>query len=134
MPYNIAVCSTDGRYIDLHFGHTNVFYILQIDDKTGKWEILEKKELPVSSVCSGGENCNTGCNGNRHENMMARIKTVTELLVGCKYLLTARIGPKPGDLLRHAGITALESPPDISAAVSKLNLYHLKYGNVNKEK
>jgi predicted Fe-Mo cluster-binding NifX family protein len=134
MSYNIAVTSSNGNQIDLHFGHTGFFYILRIDEESDTWKILEKKELPASSDCSGGEGCNTGCGGNRHEDMMNRIKTVTELLAGCEYLLTAKIGPKPGDLLQHAGITALESPPDISAAVSKLNKYHLKYGRINKEK
>jgi predicted Fe-Mo cluster-binding NifX family protein len=133
MSYNIAVTSSNGEQVDLHFGHTDFFYILRIDEEKGAWKILEKKELPASSACSGGEGCNTGCARSRHENMMARMKTVTELLAGCEYLLTAKIGPKPGDLLRHAGITALESPPDISAAVSQLNKYHLKYGHINKE-
>jgi predicted Fe-Mo cluster-binding NifX family protein len=134
VPYNIALTSSDGNQIDLHFGHADFFYVLRIDEGSGAWKILEKKKLPASSVCSGGENCNTGCAGNRHENMTARITAITELLTGCKYLLTAKIGPKPGDLLRRAGITALESPPDVSAAVSKLNKYHLKYEGVNKEK
>jgi predicted Fe-Mo cluster-binding NifX family protein len=133
MSYNIAITSSDGNQIDLHFGHADFFYILRIDEESETWKILEKKELPASLACSGGEGCNTGCGGDRHENMVARIKTIEELLAGCQYLLTARIGPKVSDLLRHAGITALESPPDISVAVSKLNKYHLKYGHINKE-
>jgi predicted Fe-Mo cluster-binding NifX family protein len=132
MPYNIVITSTDGKYIDLHFGHADFFYILRIDERSGAWQVIEKKELSVSSACAGGENCNTGCAGSRHENMMARIKTVTKLLAGCKYLLTAKIGPKPSDLLRHEGITALESPPDINEAVAKLNKYHLKYGRIKE--
>jgi predicted Fe-Mo cluster-binding NifX family protein len=134
MPYNIAITSSDGKQVDLHFGHTDAFYILRIDEETGNWGNLEKKELPPSAACSEGEGCNTCFGGNRHENMMARIKTVTEILAGCTYLLTAKIGPKPAELLKRAGITSLESPPDISTAVSKLNAYHLKYGNINKER
>jgi predicted Fe-Mo cluster-binding NifX family protein len=133
MPYNIAVTSSDGKQVDIHFGHADFFHILQIDEKSGDWKILEKKEFSFVSPCSQGEDCNAGCGGNKHENMMAKINTVTTLLAGCKYLLTAKIGPKPSDLLKHAGITALESPPDIGEAVSRLNKYHLKYGNINKE-
>jgi predicted Fe-Mo cluster-binding NifX family protein len=132
MSYTIALTSSDGKQVDIHFGHAENFYILQIDEESVAWEILEKKALPVSSACSTGEGCNDGCGGNKHENMMARIKAVTDILAGCAYLLTAKIGPKPSDLLRRSGITALESPPDIGEAVQKLNKYHLKYGTMYK--
>jgi predicted Fe-Mo cluster-binding NifX family protein len=134
MPYNIAVTSSGGNRVDLHFGHAGAFYILQIDEASGAWKILEKRELPVPSSCAAGEGCGTGCGENRHENMISRIKTVTELLRGCTYLLTAKIGPKPSDLLKHSGITALEAPFEIEEAIPKLNKYHLKYGNINKER
>jgi predicted Fe-Mo cluster-binding NifX family protein len=132
MPYNIAVTSTDGSCVDLHFGQAEDFYIFEADEKTGGFKTLGKKN--VHSAFTGCPvSCAEHCGGTRHENMMAKIKTVTALLAGCTYLLTAKIGPKPSDLLRHEGITALESPPDIGEAVLRLNKYHLKYGNINKE-
>lgn len=134
MPYNIAVTSSNGKQVDLHFGHAENFYILQVDEESGTWKILEKKEISDFSACSAGKGCKDGCAGNRHEDMIARIKTAVGILDGCTYLLTAKIGPKPGDILKHSGITALESPPDIGEAVSKLNKYHLKYGSINKER
>jgi predicted Fe-Mo cluster-binding NifX family protein len=134
MSYNIAVTSSDGKRVDLHFGHAESFYILQVDAESGGWEILEKKELHAAASCSGGDDCNAAGGGHKHENMMARIKLVVESLDGCSYLLTAKVGPKPSDLLQRSGITALESPPDIHEAVARLNKYHLKYGNINKER
>jgi predicted Fe-Mo cluster-binding NifX family protein len=152
MPYNIAVTSSHGDQVDLHFGRADAFYILQIDEESGSWKILEKKELPPSFTCAGrerrptaagrpdpvigtgGEGCISGCGENRHESMMARIKMAADLLVGCIYLLTAKIGPKPSDLLKHAGITALEAPFEIKEAIPKLNRYHLKYGKINQER
>lgn len=122
MPYNIAVTSSDGEHVDLHLGQADAFYILQADEVSGDWKILEKKEASPSPP-----------RGGRHENMMARINSITELLEGCTYLLTAKIGPKPCDLLKRSGITALESPPDIGEAVLKLNIYHRKFGKLNKE-
>jgi predicted Fe-Mo cluster-binding NifX family protein len=133
MPYNIALTSSNGKQVDTHFGHADDFYILQVDEESGAWEILEKKALPASSASATGDDCNDGCGEKRHEKMMSRIETVKNILEGCTYLLTAKIGPKPCDLLRHSGITALESPPDIGEAILKLNKYHLKYGNINKE-
>ncbi|MDR0654792.1 MAG: hypothetical protein LBG22_00625 [Treponema sp.] len=129
MPYNIAVTSSSGEYVDLHFGQAEGFYIFEVDERTGVLKVLERKDVGPDSAGSA-----VNCAGNRHENMMARINTITELLAGCTYLLTAKIGPKPSDVLRHAGITALESPADLSAAVSQLNKYHLKYGYINQER
>jgi predicted Fe-Mo cluster-binding NifX family protein len=134
MPYNIAVTSSDGKNLNLHFGRAGVFYILQIDEESGTWKILEKKELSSSSACSAGEGCGAGCGEGGHENMRSRIKTVADLLKGCTYLLTAKIGPRPSDLLKHSGITALEAPLEIEKAIPKLNKYHLKYGRINQER
>jgi predicted Fe-Mo cluster-binding NifX family protein len=132
MSYNIAVASSDGKQINLHFGHAGAFYVLQVEEDSGAWKTIGKKEIPPSPACSTQESCSNGCGGSRHENMMVRIKTITDLLEGCRYLLTAKIGPKPSDLLRHSGITALESPPDIGEAIIKLNKYHLKYAKLNR--
>jgi predicted Fe-Mo cluster-binding NifX family protein len=133
MPYNIAVTSSDGEHVDLHLGQAGAFYILRADEVSGDWKILEKKESAFSPP-RGGEKAPGNCrSGGRHENMMARINSITELLEGCAYLLTAKIGPKPCDLLKRSGITALESPSDIGEAVLKLNIYHRKFGKLNKE-
>jgi predicted Fe-Mo cluster-binding NifX family protein len=140
MNYKIALCSSDGTRIDLHFGHTKKFFVAAIDAETGLWSFLETKELPLSPDCREGEGCAPCAGGDavwvnhRHENMMARVKDAVSLMDGCLYLLTVKIGPKMADLLKRSGITALESPPDINEAVAKLNKYHLKYGNINKEK
>ncbi|MDR1277883.1 MAG: hypothetical protein LBK02_03955 [Treponema sp.] len=136
MPYNIAVTSSDGERVDLHFGHAGLFYILEVDEKTGAFTVLDKKEAPRALTDTAEQNAGNcgGCGGSRHENMMARINAIIETIASCAYLLTARIGPKPAELLRRAGISALESPREINEAVAKLNKYHLKYGNINKEK
>jgi hypothetical protein len=139
MSYRIALCSSGGTCIDLHFGHTTQFFVAEVDEATGLWNFLETKELPPAPDCQEGEGCASCGNKDaasvniRHENMMARIQGVVSLLDGCAYLLAVRIGPKMADMLKRSGITALESPPDIDEAVAKLNKYHLKYGNINKE-
>jgi predicted Fe-Mo cluster-binding NifX family protein len=140
MSYRIALCSSNGRHIDLHFGHTKKFFVAEINEETGLWNFLETKDLPSSSDCREREGCASCRKGDavavksRHENMMERVKDAVTLIDGCVYILTARIGPKIADLLKHNGITALESPPDIHEAVARLNKYHLKYGNINKER
>ncbi|MDR0876654.1 MAG: hypothetical protein LBN21_01265 [Treponema sp.] len=127
MPYNIAVTSSDGKKVDLHFGHTNDFYVLTVDD-TGAWEFIEKRVIPKSIE----ESCQSagGCLGHSD----ARLDSVIKLLSDCTYILTMKVGPKPHMFLKRAGITALESPADIDFAVSKVHAYHLKYAEINREK
>lgn len=39
----IAVASTDGKVIDLHFGDANRFLIFELEDGEGKFQEREKK-------------------------------------------------------------------------------------------
>jgi predicted Fe-Mo cluster-binding NifX family protein len=131
MLYNIALTSSDGKQVDLHFGHAVFFHIIQVDERTGLWKAVEQRDLPETTCGDTGFDCGArgGCSGHNDE----RLNRVIGVLSDCRYLLTSRIGKKPHAVLQRAGITALESPPDIGEAVSRLNKYHLKYGNINKE-
>jgi predicted Fe-Mo cluster-binding NifX family protein len=128
MPYRIALASSNGKQVDLHFGHAESFFIIQVDEKTGAWQPVEQRLLP-EAACGSGEP-GGGCSGHNDE----KLNRVVGLLPDCRYLLTSRIGKKPHAFLQCSGIAALESPPDINEAIAKLNKYHLKYGNINKEK
>ncbi|MDR3122943.1 MAG: hypothetical protein LBU16_04095 [Treponema sp.] len=132
MPYRIAITSSDGKQIDLHFGHADSFYVIQVDEETGAWEPVGRRDLP-EAVPEGAEpDCGGrgGCSGHNDE----RLNRVIGILPDCRYLLTFRIGKKPHAFLQRAGITALESPGDLSLAIPKLTAYHIKYGRINKEK
>jgi predicted Fe-Mo cluster-binding NifX family protein len=141
MPYKIALTSADGKSVDLHFGHTDTFQILQVDESSGSWEILEQRSIAgpedgAAAKADCGSSCGTGapvsgCGGHGHND--TRLEAVIALLHDCRYLLTSRIGPKPSETLRCAGITALEAPADLELAVSKLHVYHLKYAALKKE-
>jgi predicted Fe-Mo cluster-binding NifX family protein len=133
MPYTIALASSGGEKIDLHFGHTDVFRIFEVDETSGAWRFIEERAVPPAAETArdnecppsppaetGG--CGSGC-GQRNE----RLAALGDLLSDCGYVLAARIGPKPQAFLKRAGITALEAPPELSAAIPKLNAYHLKY-------
>jgi predicted Fe-Mo cluster-binding NifX family protein len=136
MPYKIALTSTDGKTIDLHFGHTDSFKILQVDENSGAWEYIEDRTIkePESACAIADSNScgeESGCGGHGHN--MDRLNAVIECISGCSYVLTSRIGPKPSEVLKRAGITALEAPADLSIAVQKLHAYHLRYSQLNKE-
>jgi predicted Fe-Mo cluster-binding NifX family protein len=131
--YNIALTSSDGEHIDLHFGHTSHFYILQVDDTDGSWELLEERELqdegPMDPA-AGTSSCGLGCGGHNAQ----RLQRVINILGDCRYLLTARIGPKPQSVLKRAGIVALEAPAHAGLAVSKVHVYNAKYGTSDAKK
>jgi predicted Fe-Mo cluster-binding NifX family protein len=138
MPYKIALTSSDEETVDRHFGQTDKFQILEVHEDTGAWNFLELRKLDPekeTSCQAEGAGCGqgTGC-GAGHGHLAARLDSVIKIIFDCKYLLTLKIGPKPHEVLKRAGITALESPADLSLAISKLNSYHLKYAEINQEK
>jgi predicted Fe-Mo cluster-binding NifX family protein len=110
--FKAAVTSSDGVTIDLHFGRAEQFYIFSVDD--GGAITLDGIKAVIREAGSGGHDPKS-------------VQTVVDALGGCKYILTAKIGNKPHMLLQKAGITALESPPGIDAALSKLYKYHVKF-------
>jgi hypothetical protein len=73
--------------------------------------------------CAPASGCGSRCG---HGGADERVAAAIQVLADCVYLLTARIGPKPQMLLRRAGITALEAPPDLDRAIAQLHRYYLK--------
>ncbi len=138
MAYRVAVTSSDGVHIDEHFGHSSDIIIVQIEE-TGEFQLIDKRNMeeeinqlsrnkPQESGCQQDSCSNSGgCRrGGFGKHDTEYIKKVAEVLVDCKYLLTEKIGNKPQAVLYSLGITALEAPEDIAAAISKLHLYYLK--------
>ncbi|MDR2048403.1 MAG: hypothetical protein LBP69_03035 [Treponema sp.] len=116
MAYRIAVTSSDGKNIDLHFGRADFFHILEVNGES--LNFLESRAVEKTGETGGG------CHGHADE----QIKRVAGIIHDCAYLLTAKIGPKPAELLRKHGITALEAPADLALSVLKLNAYRKKQG------
>jgi predicted Fe-Mo cluster-binding NifX family protein len=132
MSFKVALSSSNGKETDLHFGNTEIFYILSVDEQSGAWELSEQRPVPQGTGCRGSvpEGNSDGCLGHNDE----RLNAVIRLLNDCSYVLTARIGRKPHMFLKRAGITALEAPVDIAEAISKLTVYHRRYSRVNQER
>ncbi|MDR1655743.1 MAG: hypothetical protein LBR96_07070 [Treponema sp.] len=132
MSFKVALSSSNGKEADLHFGNTEIFYILSVDEQSGAWEHMEQRPAPQASCCGGSvpEGGSGGCIGHSDE----RLDAVIRLLGDCSYVLTAGIGKKPHMFLKRAGIIALEAPADIGEAISKLAVYHRRYSKVNQER
>ena len=46
--YRVAVASTDGETVNIHYGKSHLFYIYFVDDETG-YDLVEKRA--VTPVC-----------------------------------------------------------------------------------
>jgi len=123
MKYKIAVTTSAGNIVDLHFGQADYFLIYTVDSESGKYILLEKRIIeevdnlndnqpPPTSGCSV-------CNGTRME-------YIAKLLSDCIYLLTVKIGNRPYSDLLSYGISTLETPYPLEYAVKKLNDYKKK--------
>lgn len=130
MAYKIALTSSDGKTIDLHFGQTRSFVIMEVDEKAASWRFLEERNLSPPAEEPPALLCDEPASGCLRRN--GQLAAAAGLLSGCAYVLTAKIGPKAQAFLKRAAITALESPRELSAAIPKLNAYHLKYANINR--
>ncbi len=97
----IAVASTDGKVIDLHFGDADQFLIFKIEDGEGKFhEMRVKTPIPVN---------------NHQERWIASL----DLINDCKAVLCSKIGEEPTIELRKMGIKPIQLDCDVKEAVKE---------------
>lgn len=104
MAYRIAFASSDGKVINQHFGRTQKFLIVEIDEEVAKF--LETRENDPS------------CQEFQHtEDAMARS---ISLISDCKAVYVAKIGHGAITRLDEAGIKSYETPYFIEDVIDKL--------------
>jgi len=111
MSYRVAVASTDGKYVNDHFGGAKPFLIFEISS-TGYQYLELRPNVP---------SCNP-----EHADESRHSKTL-ELLADCRAVIVARIGPGAEQILASRGIQAVTIPDFIDEALKKLsqmNLFH----------
>ena len=90
----VAVTSSNGRVVDLHFGHAQVFHIYETDG-----ELIELVDVRnIEQYCKEPIEC-----GDDEQ----RLASVIEALKDCKYIMVSRIGLYPAKKLTENGIEAL---------------------------
>jgi len=103
----IAVASTDGKLVDLHFGDANKFLIFEIEDGEGKFhEIREKTDLPLN---------------NHTDRWLASI----DLINDCKAVICNKIGNEPTIELRKIGIKPIKLDCEVNKAVKECSKHLL---------
>ena len=94
MSYRVAVASSDGRFINRHFGHAEQFLIYEIDGGDCRY-IEARSTVPL-------------CDGQEHSE--GRLSGIVSLLSDCREVLVAKIGPGALDKLQERGIKARIAP------------------------
>lgn len=111
--YRVAVASTDGETVNMHYGKSEIFYIYFVDDEVG-YDFVETRS--VTPVCQDGSH-----------NQSAMEQSVKQFS-DCKYLVASRIGSGAIQALSAAGITGMELPGSIDEAILKVWKYNRVQG------
>ena len=105
MSFKVAVASSDGKFVNQHFGMTQQFLIFEIDN-AGEYKFLElRKNVPACDV-----------EGHTEDAMNRSI----ELISDCKVVIASQIGPAAVNILFEHGIEAYISPNFIDDALKEL--------------
>lgn len=144
MSYKIAVASSDGVYIDLHFGGVEEFIIVDVKND-GRYTIAETRNVPHkrelrtnSEGCNQKNGCGDGCNthnesvdfGSSHNcgggNPNGELEEKVKLLQDCRCILCKKIGPSAEKLLSKKAITVFEIEVKVEIALAKIIDYYWK--------
>ncbi|ATW28009.1 NifB/NifX family molybdenum-iron cluster-binding protein [Candidatus Formimonas warabiya] len=107
MSFRVAAASSDGKFINQHFGRASQFYIFEIRDDQYHFVELRKNVPP----CGGGE----------HDEDTLR-KSVN-LIGDCRVVLVNQIGPGAASVLNSRGIQSFRVQNFIEEALEKLISY-----------
>lgn len=149
MSIKVAIASSDGLNIDLHFGQANAFLIYEL--KGSKFELTEKRELSAganestspeapapqdfSSGCGGGGfGCGRGggCGGSGGGcggGTTGPLAPAVELLLDCRSVVAAQIGQGMRRQFERKAISVFDIELPIEEALAKLAAYYLKFGD-----
>ncbi|HBP64111.1 MAG TPA: dinitrogenase iron-molybdenum cofactor biosynthesis protein [Desulfosporosinus sp.] len=101
MSYRVAVASSDGKYVNEHFGRAKQFLIFNVTDQQSEFYELRKNNPPCSRE---GHN----------DDQMSR---TVELLADCKAVIVSQIGTGAIEVLSLKGIKPYVLPDFIEDAL-----------------
>ena len=119
MSYKIALASSDGQTIDLHFGEITKVSVYEVKEEDGSFSFIEDRKIeytpdPDAQSCEGGCSCGKGFS-----------EKVAQSVKDCTYFLVAKIGNRPSRMLQENNVNCIEAPYSISQAIEKLNRYYV---------
>ncbi len=100
----VAIASSDGKFVNQHFGRAQQFLIVDINDD-GSYEFLEIRENTPS------------CHVEGHD---SSIEDTLDLISDCDGVLVSQVGPGAADKLIERGIQPIIIPMLIDEAIKKV--------------
>ena len=139
MSVKVAIASSDGLKIDLHFGQAKEFFIYEL--QKGAFVQIEKRELPVNPsvvpelvegqgpqdeafCCPGGGGGCGGCGGGA----AGPLSSAVELLLDCQAVIAAQIGQNMRRQFERNAISVFDIELPVTQALEKLAAYYSKLG------
>ncbi len=102
MTYKVAIASSDGKYVNQHYGKAQNFLVFKFNDG-GEYEFIEVLETPPR--CGGSEEVK---------------KQSLDMLSDCKALVVTQIGPSATQKLLSQGTVPLILPMFIEDALKEI--------------
>jgi predicted Fe-Mo cluster-binding NifX family protein len=136
MSIKVAIASSDGLNVDLHFGQVKSFLIYEL--KGSKFELTEKREVPVlenestSPDAAAELNFGGGCGGSGGGcggGASGPLAPAVELLLDCRSVAAAQIGQGMRLQFERNAISVFDIELPISEALEKLAAYYTKFGD-----
>ena len=132
MGIKVAIASSDGLNIDLHFGQAKSFLLYEFKD--GKFELSEKREVPADAATGdfgcldvgggcGGSGGGCGCG-----DASGPLAPAVELLLDCRAVVAAQIGQGMRRQLERNAISVFDIEIPVEDALKKLAAYYAKFG------
>lgn len=116
--YRVAVASSDGETVNVHYGRAEKFFVYTVDDEEG-YDLLEERE--VVPVCMGGSH------------VKSAMDESVRRFADCRYVVASRIGSGAAQSMTAAGIVGMELPGSIEEAIVKVWKYNRVQGLFNIE-
>lgn len=140
MSLKVALASSDGKNIDLHFGKAEKFYIYELKDKD--FELVESRTAPKQEEkesstdaecisgggagCGGGFGCGSGCGGGCG-GASGPLSPLVEQLLDCRAIVAAQIGQNVRRQFERNAVSVFDVELPIEEALGKLAAYYLKF-------
>lgn len=106
MSVRVAVASTDGKVVNQHFGHADIFYLFEIDTDNNRFDYIDKR---------GIEPC---CNSFGHSQQA--FENVAEKISDCKAIIVSQIGEGAVNFFESKGFEVVEAPYLIVDVLNKI--------------
>ncbi|HWP96095.1 MAG TPA: NifB/NifX family molybdenum-iron cluster-binding protein [Syntrophomonadaceae bacterium] len=104
MRYRVAVASSDGKVINIHFGQAEQFLIFDFNENGPEFYELRK----TSAYCGSEES---------HDGVFSHTPTS---ISDCQYVLASRVGRGAEEALKQVGIQVFAMPGLIEPVLQKL--------------